>query len=240
MSPDRITKGMILAAGLGTRLRPLTNSTPKPLIEVGGKKIIEFGIEMLARGGVTDIVVNLHHLPDQIKSYLGDGARYGVRIAYSFEPEILGTGGGVKKVEDFFDGPAAVINGDVIMDICLAQVIEFHLKGGFDATLVLRRREDGENYTPVETAGTEIRSFGAGKMMYTGIQIIGPELLKLLPKNAFSDIVTDGYKPLLKKGGQVGAFVHDGFWTDIGTPERLEEAKRRSNASLSPPSNGKF
>ena len=227
MTRNKITKGMILAAGLGTRLRPLTDKTPKPLIEVGGKKIIEYSIDLLVKVGIHDIIINLHHLGDQIKSCLGDGARYGAKFTYSFEPKILGTGGGIKKAEDFFNGePFVAINGDVITDIDLKRVIKFHQGGGFNTSLVLRPLCEGETYTPIETDGDLLIGFDSGNKMYTGIQIIDPSILKALPKKTFLDIVSSCFIPLLKKGGKIGAYIFAGYWDEIGTQERLNAVRK--------------
>lgn len=222
----RITKGMILAAGLGTRLRPLTYKIPKPLIEAGGKKIIEYNLELFVKAGIRDIIINIHYLPEQIKRALGDGSKYGVRITYSYEPEILGTGGGIKKCEGFFEGkPFAVINCDVLTDIDLKDVIDFHFKEGAKATLVIHPLDDGEKYTPLRAEGGRLKEIGGGDMMYTGIQIIDPSILKVIPYNAPSDIVKDVYIPLLKSGGDIAAYTHSGFWTEIGSLEKLEAAR---------------
>jgi len=223
---NNITKGMILAAGLGTRLRPLTLKTPKPLLKVGDKALIEYSISIFAKAGIRDIVINLHHLGNKIKEFLKDGSKYGVKISYSEEKEILGTGGGIRKTVDFFDGePFVVINGDVIIDIDLKDFVSFHLNNNFAATLVLRKLKDGENYTPIFKDGDRLIEFGRGDMMYTGLQIINPELVQSLKEKSFSDIVSDLYKPYLGKGGDIGAYEFDGDWYDIGTMDRLEQIR---------------
>lgn len=222
----KITKGMILAAGLGTRLRPITNKTPKPLIEVGGRKIIEYNLALFEKSGVKDIVINLHHLGEQIKAYLGGGSKYGVKITYSYEQPILGTGGGIKKVEGFFGkAPFIVINGDVITDIDLRDVMAFHLERDAEATLVLRPLDEGENYTPVRVDGERLMGFGGGDMMYTGIQIVESPVLKLLPEGVFSDIVAGAYIPMLKGGRKISAYIYSGFWIEAGTLDGLEFVK---------------
>lgn len=224
---SQITRGMILAAGLGTRLRPLTNKTPKPLLEVGDRKIIEYTLELLAKSGIKEVVINLHHLGNQIEESLGTGAKYGIKIYYSKEPKILGTGGGIKKVENFFNKEAfVVINGDVIIDVDLKEVLELHMKRDVEATLVLRTLGEGEKYTPVRVDGDFLMEFGSGDVMYTGVQVVSPSVLGLLRPNVFSDIVTDGYIPLLKRGGKIGAYIYDGFWSDVGTLDRLESTRR--------------
>lgn len=223
---DRISKGMILAAGLGTRLRPITNKMPKPLIEVGDKKIIEYNLNLLSKNGVKEVVINLHYLGEQISSFLGDGSRYGLKIKYSDEPVILGTGGGIKNVQAFFGkSPFVVLNGDVLIDIDLQKLFSFHLSKNFSVTLVLRPLAAGETYTPVSVKADLVTGFGSGKMMYTGVQVLGPGIFDILPEGRFSDIVAEAYLPMIARGDSLGAFVFDGFWTDIGTLERLEEVR---------------
>lgn len=221
-----ITKAMVLAAGLGTRLRPLTCKTPKPLIEVGGKKIIEYGLEMLKAAGVKDVTINLHHLPETIREYLGDGSKYGLNISYSDEQEILGTGGGIKKVESFFgDEPFLVINSDILTDINLKKVIESHYSSGAEATMVVRPLGKGEAYTSLNVAGGQLVGFGTGEYMFMGIQILTPSLLSRLPLGVPSDIVTACYMPMLESGRKIATYIHDGYWTEIGTHDKLEEVR---------------
>jgi len=135
-------KAMILAAGQGTRLRPLTDHIPKCMVSIGGKPVLEHTIEWLRRYGVTEIIINLHHLPEAIRGYFGDGQKWGVRITYSLEDRLLGTAGGVKNVAWFFDGPFFVWYGDNLSTCRLDRLWEFHrVKGGI-ATIALYYRDD--------------------------------------------------------------------------------------------------
>ena len=125
---SRVTpmKAMILAAGLGTRLRPLTDTTPKPLLPVAGTPLIVWNLLLLKRHGFQDVIINLHHLGSMIEQALGDGSRYGLRIVYSYEPVILGTGGGLKQAEPHFSGePVLVLNGDTLVEIDLGALWPF-------------------------------------------------------------------------------------------------------------------
>lgn len=221
-----IAKGMILAAGLGTRLRPLTDKIPKPLIRIGDRGVIEYNLALLERSWIGDVIINLHHLGDQVKSHLGDGSGYGLRISYSYEKEILGTGGGIKKAEGFFAGePFVVVNGDIITDVNLVGAMAHHLESGAAVTLVLRPRGNSRSYTPILEEDGLIKEFGNGEMMYTGIQIIDPSILKLIPQGVFSNIVEDTYIPFIRRGGRISAYIHDGFWLEIGTTESLRKAE---------------
>lgn len=228
---EKINKAMILAAGFGARLRPITCETPKPLVEVGGKKLIEYNIYLLKKSGIKEILINLHHLGEKIKNYLGGGGGHGVRITYSEEATILGTGGGVKKASSFFGRePFVVVNGDVITDVDIKDLVRHHLKNGFSVTLVLKQLEDCEAYTPIEVEDERVAGFGKGDMMYTGVQVIHPAVLDLLDEDVFSDVVKDVWLPLLSSGGKIGAYIHDGFWTEIGNVNKLEEVREMFNA----------
>jgi NDP-sugar pyrophosphorylase family protein len=135
-------KAMLLAAGEGTRLRPLTNHVPKSMVPVGGKPVLEHNIEWLHRFGVTEFMINLYYKPDVVKDYFGDGSQWGVTIDYSVEEELLGTAGGVKKVEHFFDGPFFVWYGDNLSNIDLHKFFNFHEQNAGIATVALFYRED--------------------------------------------------------------------------------------------------
>ena len=122
-------KAMVLAAGQGTRLHPLTEHTPKALVPVAGRPMIEYSLLLLRRYGIRDIIINLHHLGDQIENYLGDGKQLGLQITYSKEPELLDTGGGLLKAKPFLqDGTFIVINTDVLIDLSLSDLLAFHEK----------------------------------------------------------------------------------------------------------------
>ncbi len=226
-----ITKGMILAAGLGTRLRPMTNTTPKPMIDVGGYPMIDYALAQMKWAGITHVVINLHHLGDQIREHFRDGSDYDMHITYSVEDPILGTGGGIKKVSEFFgDDPFIVMNGDIISDLDLNDLIKSHHEEDGIATLVLRPLGERETYTPIFIEEDRVTEFGSGDMMYTGIQVIEPRALQLLPEKVFSDIIADAYIPAIKSGEKITAFTHDGLWMEMGTLEKLEQARRAFDA----------
>src|ERR1041385_376305 len=136
-------KAMILAAGLGTRLRPLTNTIPKPLLPIAGTPLIVWNLLLLKRYGFHDVVINLHHLGPMIEHAVGNGSRYGLRIIYSREPVILGTGGGLKQAELYFSGESVlVLNGDTLVELDLGALYECHQQSEAMATLVLREYRD--------------------------------------------------------------------------------------------------
>jgi mannose-1-phosphate guanylyltransferase/phosphomannomutase len=136
------TKAMLLAAGEGTRLRPLTNHVPKSMVPLAGKPVLEHNIEWLRSFGVAEFMINLHYMPDAVRDYFGDGRQWGVSIKYSVEEELLGTAGGVKKAEQFFDGPFFVWYGDNLSNIDLQKFSEFHEQNAAMASVALFYRAD--------------------------------------------------------------------------------------------------
>ena len=142
---------MILAAGLGTRLRPLTNTIPKPLLPIAGTPLIVWNLLLLKQYGFHDVVINLHHLGPMIEQAVGNGSRYGLRVIYSREPTILGTGGGLKQAEPYFSGESVlVLNGDTLVDLDLGALCAFHQERDAMATLVLRKDPEAARWGLVE------------------------------------------------------------------------------------------
>ena len=140
-------KAMVLAAGQGTRLRPITDSQPKALVPLAGRPMIEYALLLLRHYGIGEIIINLHHFAEQIEDRLGDGQQLGLNIMYSKETELLDTGGGLLKAKAFLqDGSFIVINTDALIDLNLAEVIAFHKSKNTAATLVLRPDENAEQY----------------------------------------------------------------------------------------------
>ncbi len=222
---------MVLAAGLGQRMRPLTLLRAKPVLPVLGRPLVAHTLERLARAGVRDVVVNLHHLPETVTSALGTGKRFGVRIRYADEPEILGTGGGPRAVRELFGaGPVMLVNGDVWFDFDLRRIAARHRASGAQATLALRRMREGETYTALLTGpsgrivaiGGRPRS-GRGDM-FTGIHVLDPRLLERLPDGA-SDSVRDLYVPMLAEGARLAGVRPAGAWYDFGRPSLYRDAQ---------------
>lgn len=238
-------KAMILAAGLGTRLRPLTEATPKPLLPIGGTPLIVWNLLLLRAGGIREVMINLHYLGSMIESALGDGSRWNMRIRYSHEPELLGTGGGLKRVENFFEGQSfLVMNGDTLIDLDLAALQESHHSQGGMATLVVRDDPHAVQWGAVESdaQGLILRINGHGRdrvgsppvahlRMFAGVQILHPSILaEASTGKAFS--VIDSYTHALAGGSRLLGFVHDGYWSDIGTMERYSQAQADVEAGL--------
>lgn len=229
------SKAMILAAGLGERLRPLTLTTPKPLIPVSTHLLIEYNIYLLKKFGVKEIMINLHHLADKIEGALGNGKAYGLKFQYNFEPEILGTGGGIKDVENFFEGkPFIVMNGDVLLDVNLEKLWERHQSSHSLATLAISpvERKDVKRLVYMDTQNRVLdisetapaQASQAG--VFTGLQIVEPAVLKVLPTGTKSCIVENAYIPLIEKGEKIFGYVCEAYFRDLGTPERYESVKK--------------
>jgi NDP-sugar pyrophosphorylase family protein len=222
-------KAMILAAGFGTRLRPLTNTVPKPMVPIMNRPILEHTIHLLRTHGIQDITVNLHHLPEIIKEHFGDGKDFGVQLHWSHEPEILGTAGGIKKAQEFLDGEAfLVINSDVVVDIDLSKVIAFHKAQGSALTLVVRQGDSPEQCDPIEVdaddrivhmVGTSAKNKpdDTTRILFTGIQVMEPEIFDRIPENKFYGTTTDVFPRMLEDGLPMFAYWHHGYWKDVGT-----------------------
>jgi NDP-sugar pyrophosphorylase family protein len=229
---------MILAAGFGTRLWPLTVGRTKPAIPFLNRPLIAYTIEYLKRFGVEDLIINLHHEPDSVREQIGDGSGYGVRIHYSVEePEILGTSGALDRVRDQLDQETfLVINGKIITDIDLNEAITTHRHRNAIATLVLLPNPKRERFSEVKVAKdsriSEFAGFPApgdpqsairnpqSPLMFTGIHILEPGIFDYIPRGVFSDSVRDVYPKAMADGRIVAAHIADGFWREMSTIER--------------------
>ena len=211
-------KAMILAAGKGSRLSPLTNKTPKPLLPIQGRPLIEYIVKNLAHEGYHEIIINLHHLGDQIIEFLGDGSRYQVEITYSVEEELLETGGGIKKALNLIGNePFLTVNGDIYTDFRFSDLPE-QLRNDCLAHLVVRKNED-EDLGDFEIKNSKIISRGKS-YTYCGIAVIDPKLFCDSPEGPFS--WTRDWLFGLLGSHYFTAQEHKGRWVDIGTIEQYE------------------
>lgn len=228
-------RAMILAAGLGTRLRPLTNTIPKPLLPVGGTPLIVWNLLLLRRYGICDVMINLHHLGHLIEQALGNGAKFGMRISYSHEPTVLGTGGGLKQAEEFFQAePFLVVNGDTVCELDLSDLCRFHGQHHGLATMVVREDPDVERWGALELdgGGQVVRINGRGrpvdgpvsKRMFAGLHVVHPRLLRAVPPGRESSII-DAYVYEIGRGESVFGYTLHGYWSDVGTPERYADVQ---------------
>jgi NDP-sugar pyrophosphorylase family protein len=240
-------KAMILAAGVGSRLRPLTDRTPKALIEVGGVPMIERVIRRLKTAGVTEVVVNLFHLGDRIVEFLQGRDNFGLRIEFSAESELLDTGGGLKRAAWFFDDgrPFLLHNVDVLSDIDLAALLRFQEEGGALAALAVQSRPSSRQLlfdregrlcgrrTPAGMEWATEPVAEAAPLAFTGIHAIGPDIFsKMAEAGVFP--ITRTYLRLAARGERIVAFRADGcYWQDIGSPQKLAKARERAEEGRS-------
>lgn len=217
---------VVLAAGLGTRMRPLTERVPKPALTFLNRPVLHWTLEALGRAGVRRTVVNLHHLPQEVADCARTGAGE-MTLRFSSEPEILGTAGvfwpvrGLLKGDYFF-----VVNGDLWGDLPLeALAAEMEGNPGCLAALAVRPLPPGATYTPlkVDTGGI-LNEFGSGRHFFTGVYAARRELLRNLPGPGFRELVRDLLRPLLPSGS-IRAVPHDGRWFDLGTPATYLDAQ---------------
>ncbi len=228
-------RAMVLAAGLGTRLRPLTDDRPKGLVEVGGRPLIAYNLELLRRFGVTDVVINLHHHGAALRNALGDGSAFGLRIDYSPEDPLLDTGGGIKHAEARLAGDDfLVLNADTIVDLPLDRLIASHRARRAAATLVLRNDPEQERYGVIEVdAEHRIRRFlgqppavaePVRPYMFAGVHVMSPEVFRFMPAGGAFSMTHDIYPAMLAAGAALYGFPFDGFWRVIDTPADLGRA----------------
>jgi len=210
-------KAMILAAGRGERMRPLTDSTPKPLLVAGGRPLIEHTIESLAQDGFVDIVVNTAHLGEQVEAHLGDGARFGARIVYSAEGEALETGGGIHRALPLLgEHPFLVVNGDIATDYPFGRLR--NQTSGL-AHLVLVPNPPHHPRGDFALRSGMVQDSGDGRFTFSGIGVYRPELFAGCSPGKFP------LAPLLRRAmadGLVSGEMYGGFWMDIGTIDRLQ------------------
>ena len=230
-------KAMILAAGLGTRLQPLTVRSPKPLLPLMLTPMVEHLLVQLRCQGVREVVVNGHHLADRLATWLGDGSRWDVRLTFIHEPEILGTAGALKNAEPLLRGaPFLVVNADALADVDLQALWTRHRARRALVTMVVRPDPAAHDARPVVidehdrvrqiNGRPEVRYASPGEegAIFTGIQIVDPQVLDVIPADCFVSTTADTYPHLLQDGQSVLAYRHPGYWLDVGVPERYLQA----------------
>lgn len=227
-------KGFILAAGFGTRLRPITYTLPKPIVPLCNRPLIAWAVESFLAAGVRELIVNLHHLPEALQAFLR--AEYAGRADFHFsiEHEILGTGGGIRRVrpqleseEEFF-----LVNGDTIQFPPWDALRDARRAKNALAALTLRHPPEGDRFTPVYFDDGLVTGFGNGTgepLMFSGSHVISTRIFDHIPDREFSGIVEHAYQPAMANGERLAGVVDDGLWFDIGKPQRYLGA---SNALL--------
>lgn len=229
-------RAMVLAAGYGSRLRPLTAAFPKPLVPVANRPLLSYILSSLHVAGIRTIAINLHYRGEQIRQWLGRGEALGMEVMYSEEAELLGSAGGVRRVRHFFgNDPVLIVHGDLLFDIDLRDVIQYHLSRQAEATLVLHPAHQRFNYGMIKVNSQgQIAQFvqqqapwvsgPLTETVFTGVQILDPGLLDTLAAEQFSVLTTDVYPRLLTPSSRMFGYLMQGYWSDIGTPLRYWEA----------------
>lgn len=231
-------KAMLLAAGEGTRLRPLTLEMPKVLLPIGGQPLIEYQLSWLKHHGIQEVAINLYHLGNKVKDFLGDGSRFGVKIFYSTEEKLLGTAGGVKRMEHLFHNTFAVVYADVLTNFNLSAMVKFHQEKKAAATLVIfeapnptevgvvEMSSEGRILSFVEkpkAANLELQSLASG-----GVYVLEKEVLKYIPAQGFSDFAYDIFPKLLELSLPIYGYAlkSQDYLIDIGTIEKYNQANK--------------
>ena len=246
-------KAMILAAGMGTRLRPLTDDRPKALVEVSGRTLLEITLQRLRSFGVNEVIVNTHHFADQVAAFLRTHNNFDMRVEISHEEELLDTGGGLKKAAPFFvdganpDEPFLVHNVDVLSSIDLARMVQFQSEQAALATLAMQDRRtsryllfDSEGLLCGRRAGVHGQPEWAGPAhdalarAFCGIHVLSPRIFSLMEeRGAFS--IIDVYLRLAALGERIVAYSADGtYWRDLGRPESITQAACDITSGLYP------
>jgi mannose-1-phosphate guanylyltransferase len=229
-------KAMLLAAGKGTRLRPLTETASKCMVRIAGKPILEHNIERLKSYGVTDIVINLHHQPESITAHFCDGSRLGIRITYSFEPELLGTAGAVKNVAGAFDAPFFVWYGDNLSDCRLDRLWRLHVERGGLATIALHRRDDPtqSGIVGLDADDRIVRFLEKPRAeqvfshwVSAGILLLEPCVLDSIAAGGLTDFGRDVFPALLERGEAIYGYrmAEDEHLWWVDTPEDYEQVR---------------
>ena len=226
-------KAVVMAGGEGSRLRPLTSRTPKPLVPIANKPVMQHIIELLRDHGITELVATVHYLADEIESYFGDGSGFGVSINYVVEDTPLGTAGAVKLAQPWLSEDFLVISGDVLTDCNIGAIVERHRTQGNDATIGLMRVANPLEFGVVITEGDgritrflEKPSWGEvfSDTINTGIYVLRPHVLDRMERGGVYDFSREIFPPMLREGERLGSYVLQGYWTDVGNLQQYQQA----------------
>jgi len=230
--PIPLRKALIMAGGFGTRMKDLTENTPKPMLPLQGKPILEYSIDLCKRYGINDIAISIYHFGDKIKEYFGNGSRFGVNIVYVEEKEPLGTGGALRLFQDWLTEPFMMCNADELKDINLHEMYKHHMMSNAIATIALTHVKDPTQYGVVDLRGNQIMRFvekptleeAPSNYINAGLYILNPEAIKLIPEGF--TMVEKGLFPLLATSGKLNGYKFEGQWFDTGTPERYSTTEQ--------------
>lgn len=225
----KVSQAVILAGGVGVKMRPLTYEVPKPLIPVRGRPVIEYTIDLLRDAGIRDVIIATGHLGEKIKEAVGNGQKYGVKISYSHEGRPLGNAGALRDAKDLLlTKPFLVVNGDVLIKINISEFIQFHEEEKYLATMALSTKRDTRGYGTVLLRGEKILDFakvetpGKSQLINAGLYIFNPDIFGYIPKTG--EAYLDDIFPRLAREGRLAGFTFEGDWFDISTPKNYEQA----------------
>jgi len=220
-------KAVILAGGLGTRLRPLTYLIPKPLLPLGEHSVLQIIINKLKESGFDDLIIATNYKPDMFESYFGDGSKFNIKITYSIEKEKLGTAGPLKLLKNQLKEPFLVIYGDILTSLDFRKLMKFHIDNKADFTLVTKEAYIPVNYGVVESEGNMIKDIEEKPekkiQINAGIYFLNPDIIDEIPDNFF--IMTDLAKKLIKQKKRVMKYQLEDYWLDIGQMQDYKKAQ---------------
>lgn len=226
-------KALILIGGLGTRLRPLTCNTPKPLMPVVNRPFLYYQLKLLKDHGIKDVIFCVSYLPESFKRYFGNGKKFGLRITYVYEKTPLGTGGAIKNAEKHIDKPVIIFNGDIITDISISRMRKFHIQHKALASIALVQVKNPTAYGLIETDKKgRIERFiekpswdeVTCNTINAGTYIFQPEVLKFIPEKVNYSVERGLFPLLLKKGFPLFGFIYNKYWLDVGTTQNYLKA----------------
>lgn len=234
-APSKTTPVVIMCGGKGTRLRPLTESVPKPMLPVGDTPIIEHIIKSLSEYGFQDILLAVNYHSDVIEEYCGTGSKWGVKIDYIRERDYLGTAGSLGNISHKIIEPVLVMNGDLMVGIDFGKLMNFHIQGQYEFTVGVKPYKIQIPYGIVGVAGQQVTNLEEKPVIpfltNAGIYVINPEVLSLIPKNIYFDM-PQLIQKVLSSNGQVGAFPFHEYWLDVGRPQDYHQASEDVNGGL--------
>ncbi|MDI6703311.1 MAG: nucleotidyltransferase family protein [bacterium] len=218
---------IIMAGGLGNRLKPLTNSIPKPLLKVGKKPLLEIIIEQLESYGLRDIFISVNYKPDLIENYFQDGRQYGVKIRYLKEDKQLGTAGSIRLAKEWIEKPFLVMNGDLLTKVNFDSLLDYHLQNGYSLTMAINRYRFQIPYGVVDLEDTKVKGISEKPSLAffinAGIYVINPELTKFIPENEYFDM-PDLINKVIENKEIIGSFPIREYWLDVGEIEDFKRA----------------
>lgn len=221
-------KAVILAGGLGTRLRPLTYIIPKPLLPVGERSVLEIIINKLRECGFDELIIATNYKPDMFENYFGNGSKFDIKITYSIEKKALGTAGPLRLLKDKLKEPFLVIYGDILTSLDFRKLREFHVKNNADFTLVTKEKTFPISYGVIKSEGNLIKSIEEKPEMTTqintGIYFINPGVIDYIPDSFFH--MTDLTKKLINMKKRVMKYELEDYWLDIGQMQDYEKAQK--------------